>query len=239
VKFVRETLLTADEERALARAAKAGDKAARDRLVLANQGLVGKLARQLEGRTPWPDLMQAGAIGLMHAVERFNPDLGYRFTTYASGWVYRELVRVRRQRRFVRVPPYLYGNPATIQAKADKGDRIAKAALVMRKKAASTNRWAFFSECRSDGFDVEAIPGRDEGERLYDFDEVDAMREAVAHLPERQRITVEMRHGLTGQPPATFQAIGDRFGVTREMARKHYAGAIAKLQKMLVKEEAA
>lgn len=108
-RLTREALLTQEEEMVLTRAAQSGDQRARQRLIEANMRLVINIAKAYRSRTiPMEDLIQEGAIGLMHAVNRFDPDKGYRFSTYATHWIRQSIGRaIDYKAKAIRLPAHV------------------------------------------------------------------------------------------------------------------------------------
>lgn len=108
-RLTREALLTQEEEMVLTRAAQSGDQRARQRLIEANMRLVINIAKAYRSRTiPMEDLVQEGAIGLMHAVNRFDPDKGYRFSTYATHWIRQSIGRaIDYKAKAIRLPAHV------------------------------------------------------------------------------------------------------------------------------------
>src|SRR5919112_459231 len=247
-------LLTHQEELDLSMRVKRGDKAARKRLIEKNLKLVVSIAKKSRGRgLSFEDLIQEGNIGLIRAVEKFDPDRGFRFSTYATWWI--------RQ--------------AVQRAVADKGTTIRVPVHMtekMRKMAHTYNElWAELKRAPSDemvaerlGWSVEdirevkdAMPGAttslnqhltsDEGsselgefvedERSSDTlgtvmsrMETSQLGEAIDSLPERYRYVLVRRYGLDGKDPATLAELGDELEISREMVRQLQLKAVQVLK---------
>jgi RNA polymerase primary sigma factor len=248
-------LLTHQEELDLSKRVKRGDKAARKRLIEKNLKLVVSIAKKSRGRgLSFEDLIQEGNIGLIRAVEKFDPDRGFRFSTYATWWIRQAVQRaVADKGRTIRVPVRI-------------GDK-------MREMARTYNElWAEMQRAPSDemvaerlGWSVEgirevkdAMPGAttslnqpltsDEGsselgelvedERSSDTPgtvmsgmETSQLGEAVDSLPERYRYVLVRRYGLDGKDPATLAELGDELEISREMVRQLQLKAVQVLRR--------
>jgi RNA polymerase primary sigma factor len=246
-------LLTPEQEVALSRRARAGEVEARDRLVSANLRLVVKLALHYRGQgVDLLDLIAEGNLGLFRAVERFDPDMQTRFSTYAAYWVKQAIRRaVVNAARLVRLPAYLLlllGQWRRASAclseelgrAPEESEVAARLALPLRKvrlvRAALRARAAQTSSERDDCQPLS--------HRLADGaaapDEVaerqEELRRAVglvARLGDRERAVLSLRFGLDGEEPRTLQEVGDRFRLTRERVRQIERGALDKLRTLL------
>lgn len=244
-----EMTLDSAERRRLEREVHKGEEA-RERLVRYNLRLALSIARRYAGRgLPLEDLMQEGTLGLLRAAERYDPDLGYRFSTYATWWI-RQAVRraLVEQGRSVRLPEHLvgllgrlqraaltieqeHGRPATaaelalaLETTVDKVEAALKASLMPASlDAPVTEDGATLAE-------VVADEGPTAGEVAEDRALRAAVREALNGLTDRERIVVELRHGLDGKPPRTLAEVGEALGISRERARQLEAQALRKLR---------
>jgi RNA polymerase primary sigma factor len=247
-------LLTHQEEIDLSKRVKRGDNAARKRLIEKNLKLVVSIAKKSRGLgLSFEDLIQEGNIGLMKAVEKFDPDRGFRFSTYATWWIRQAVQRaVADKGRTIRVPVRI-------------GD-------TMREMARTYNElWAEMQRAPSDemvaerlGWSVEdirevkdAMPGATtslnqpltseegsselgelvEDERSSDTPgtvmsgmETSQLGEAVDSLPERYRYVLVRRYGLDGKNPATLAELGDELEISREMVRQLQLKAVYMLK---------
>jgi RNA polymerase primary sigma factor len=236
-------LLTHEEEIDLSKRAKQGDTRARQRLIEKNLRLVVSVAKKYRGYgLPFEDLIQEGNIGLMKAVEKFDPERGFRFSTYATWWIRQAVQRaVADKGRTIRVPVHM-------------GDKIRKMARAYNGLSAELEREPTDEEvARSLGWTVDevhdvkdAMPdttsldqplSSEEGSsELGDFIEDErasdtpgevmrgmetaGLQEAIERLPERHRYVLVRRYGLGDREPATLAELGDELGISRERVRQ-------------------
>ncbi|MDB5307125.1 MAG: polymerase subunit sigma [Gemmataceae bacterium] len=252
----RTPLLTADEERQLAARIAAGDRAARDHLARANLRLVVRIARQYAGGgLALEDLIAEGNLGLMRAVEGFDPAAGTRFCTYAAYWVKQSIrVALNKSGHAVRLPQYMgtllgkwwrtettlrdeLGRDATPPEVADRLGLKTKQtrAVAQAQKAVAFRRPGVgagaedvdLAELLPDG----RVPAPDD--HLAGADEVRAAVGLLDRLGKREAMVLRLRFGLGGGDPATLREVGDRLGVTRERARQIERDALASLRDRL------
>jgi RNA polymerase primary sigma factor len=249
LRLQEEAELGPGERRRLHKEIANGDEA-RERLVRFNLRLALSIARRYAGRgLPLEDLMQEGTLGLLRAAERYDPDLGYRFSTYATWWI-RQAVRraLVEQGRSVRLPEHLVGllgrlqraalaieqrmgRPATaaelaeaLETTVEKVEAALKASLMPASlDAPVTEDGATLAE-------VVADEGPTAGEVAEDRALRSAVREALDKLTDRERLVVELRHGLDGKPPRTLAEVGEALHISRERARQLEAQALRKLR---------
>jgi RNA polymerase primary sigma factor len=235
-------LLDAQEEKELSRRAREGDMAARRQLIECNLRLVISIAKKYRGRgVLFEDLIQEGNAGLIRAVEKFDPEMGNRFSTYATWWIRQAVTRaVADSARTVRLPAHvvdaLYrlrraenalslelGRDATEEELADRLDVKPQEARRLREvgQPISSIHAKMGSE---DGSEMgELLPDERSGE---DYARVEvgqwemALVEAVRSLPEREAKVIQMRHGLDGSRTRTLREVSEALGISQERARQ-------------------
>jgi RNA polymerase primary sigma factor len=236
-------LLTHVEEIDLSKRAKAGDRRARQKLIEKNLRLVVSVAKKYRGYgLPFEDLIQEGNIGLMKAVEKFDPDRGYRFSTYATWWIRQAVQRaVADKGRTIRVPVHMT-------------EKIRKVSRAMSELAVELEREATEDEvARRLGWDpdevrltMSAMPdatsldqpvsSEETASQLGDFIEDERvsdtpdtvmremetahLKEAIERLPERARYVLVRRYGLDDREPATLAELGEELDISRERVRQ-------------------
>jgi len=247
----RHPLLMAADEVALAKLIEKGDEAATVRMVCSNLRLVVSIARRYRSTgIPLLDLIQEGNLGLLRAVEKFDWRKGFKFSTYATWWIRQAIQRgIADRGRTVRLPVHIHEQlvrlrrerrelEATLGREATP-DELARAAGMPATRvlqllgaglaplsletpvgdSGDSTIGDFVSDAKDELFsDVMRTVGRLELER------------ALSTLPERERMILALRFGLTGEEPMTLERIGERFGLTRERIRQLEAKALAKLR---------
>ena len=253
-------LLTPQEEIQLAARIKKGDKKAREQMIKANLRLVVKIARDYEGiGLPLLDLISEGNIGLMKAVERFDPKKGGKLSTYGSWWIKQSIKRaLANQSKTIRLPVHLVdkiskmrrlamrlqeelGREPTDEELADELDMTPLRVRQMRLAAirpASLD--APIGDEDSNNFSevVEDENAATPYEDLEDKTVTGMLQEMVKHLDAREATILRYRFGLDGGTEKTLEEVGEKFGVTRERVRQIQNLALRKLRKMIEKLEA-
>jgi RNA polymerase primary sigma factor len=254
LREIRETpLLTANEEKELATRYAAGDRGARNRIIEANLRLVVNIAKRYNNHTiPLVDLIEEGNLGLIKAVERFRPEKGFRFSTYASWWIRQAIERALvNQGRTVRLPVHVAGELSKMLRVArglgqefDREPTDKEIAATLEKPVSYVHH---LQELNTRNYSLEKPLGAEGDYQLLDtladtsgetpssrLDQEDISAQVaswIASLTEHEREILILRFGLNDGEPQTLEAIGRRFGVTRERIRQIESRTLAKLRK--------
>ena len=236
-------LLTRDEEVDLSRRTKAGDEKARQRLIEKNLRLVISVAKKYRGMgMPFEDLIQEGNIGLMKAIEKFDPDRGWRFSTYATWWIRQAVQRsVADKGRTIRVPVHM-GDKIRKMARAYNEIATEKESEPTDEEVAARLEWPVeqvrvvkdampdatsLNQPLSADTDATEVGDLVEDERASEVAgtvigemEMDWLSGAIENLPERERHVLVKRYGLGDETPATLAQLSDELGVSRERVRQ-------------------
>lgn len=256
----RYTLLTAEDEVRLARRIRKGDKKAKDLMTASNLRLVVKIAKEYNGYgLPLGDLISEGNIGLMRAVEKFDPKHGTKFSTYASWWIKQAVRRaIANQSKTIRVPVHVADK---IQKMRRMGHRLAEElgrepddAELAEELAVSESKVSQWRTAGLQPLSLDASAGPDEdtpslgevigdqaaedpAKRLTDENMYDTVSAALSVLNERELQIISLRFGLDGNKELTLADIGKKFRVTRERIRQLQNSALSKLHKRILKQE--
>lgn len=251
-------LLTADEEKTLGRLVQAGDADARKKMIEANLRLVVKIARYYCNRgLPFLDLIEEGNLGLMHAVKKFDPERGFRFSTYATWWIRQTIERsIMNQSRAVRLPVhvikelniYLRAAKKLTQELDHEPTAEEIAALVDKPLAEIQRMMSFVSDSSSIDTPLSNDNNRSLADVIADENNIDPssmihesdLQECVLRwmglLQQREREVIMRRYGLGDYMPSTLEAVGTAIGLTRERVRQIQVSAVSKLKTIINKE---
>ena len=257
LREINETpLLNAQEEKDLAVLIGQGDKNARDRMIRANLRLVVNIARGYVGKgLALQDLIEEGNIGLLRAVEGFDPNVGTRFSTYASYWIKQSIKRALvNTAKPIRIPAYMVElltkwrkTSSELQESLGRiptADEIAKVLEIPKKKLAIVKK----------AINVyNLVPQTDQGENgwtlgemlmdertkapdveMVEADNLRIVMNRLGEMDKREATVLRMRFGLNDSPPKTLKEIGESLGLTRERVRQIENEALGKLSAILL-----
>ena len=252
-------LLTPQEEIELAARIKKGDKKAREQMIKANLRLVVKIARDYEGiGLPLLDLISEGNIGLMKAVERFDPAKGGKLSTYGSWWIKQSIKRaLANQSKTIRLPVHLVDKISKMRRTAmrlqeelgreptdeELGEELGiTSARVAQMRMAAIRPASLDAPIGDEDSNNFAEVVEDESadtpyEKLEEKTVTRMLQEMVKTLDHREATILRARFGLDGGPQKTLEEVGVKFGVTRERVRQIQNIALKKLRKMIEKME--
>jgi RNA polymerase primary sigma factor len=252
-------LLTPQEEIELAARIKKGDKKAREQMIKANLRLVVKIARDYEGiGLPLLDLISEGNIGLMKAVERFDPAKGGKLSTYGSWWIKQSIKRaLANQSKTIRLPVHLVDKISKMRRTSmrlqeelgreptdeELGEELGiTASRVAQMRMAAIRPASLDAPIGDEDSNNFAEVVQDESadtpyEQLEEKTVTRMLQEMVKTLDPREATILRARFGLDGGPQKTLEEVGQKFGVTRERVRQIQNIALKKLRKMIEKME--
>lgn len=252
-------LLTVEEEIQLAERIKAGDTAARDHMIKANLRLVVKIAHDYSGYgLSLPDLISEGNIGLMNAVERFDPEKGGKLSTYGAWWIKQSIKRaLANQSKTIRLPIHMVDKIARMRrisaslaealGREPSDDELATELGLPRQKIAMLKQAAQRptsldapineGEATEYGEVISDEAASDPLEMLTDKNLQDQIGGLLSILNERERKIIDERFGLNGLKPMLLEDVGREFGVSRERIRQLQNSALTKMRNALMKKD--
>ncbi len=252
-------LLSPEEETELARKVRRGDAAARERMIRANLRLVVAIAKEYAKiGMPLLDLISEGNIGLMTAAERFDPDKGAKFSTYAAWWIKQRIRRaLRDQGKTIRLPSHLadkllrmrraradlYGELQREPTAEEVAVRIGEPERTVRKWMELSRDTVSLDQPAGDGDGKDTVADHvadtrtvDAGAGMDNRQLLEEMAERMKELPERERFILERRYGLDGRPAESLEEVGAHLGITRERVRQLQAAATERLHDLMLGE---
>ena len=256
----RTPLLSAEEEKKLARRIKKGDTRARRKMVQSNLRLVVNIAKRYPNYgVPLLDLIEEGNLGLMKAVKKYDPKTGYRFSTYASWWIKQAILRaLSEQGKTIRVPVYMSETimkykKATEQLRhrLHRSPRLSEIAKRLKvstekikgiKQAMDTKPTSLETPIGEDGRGrlldlVEDVSAESPFESITKLFQQEKVREIMDRLKPRHKRVLTLRFGLDGKNPRTLEEIGKRLKISKERVRQIENRAMFQLRDMLVAEK--
>jgi len=248
-------LLKPEEEIKYGRLAREGDEYGRKKMIVCNLRLVVKISRRYMNRgLPLPDLIEEGNLGLIHAVEKFDPERGFRFSTYATWWIRQNIERaLMNQSRTIRLPIHInkeinqyYRKMQELMQKTGEEPTVAEVAEALGKPAEKLQKLLHYGE-RVSSLDINI--GKEGNNPLIDFvseesakDPSESINDDAVHssvedwlqqLESKQQEVIVRRFGLHGHDNSTLAQVGEELGLTRERVRQIQMEALRRLRRIL------
>ena len=253
-------LLRADEELRLARAVRAGEFNARQRMIEANLRLVVSIAKHYQHRgIPFDDLIEEGNLGLIHSLEKYDPERGFRFSTYATWWIRQNIERaILNQSRTIRLPVHVvkelnlvlralrkfesdgvddpHADVLAVARFLDKPVEEVRAVLRFNERTASLDAPL---DIDPDLSVADAIADEQSADPEHQIEQAEIegrVADWVGQLTDKQRLVIERRYGLNGYDVCTLENLAEELGVTRERVRQIQIEALAQLRRRMSRE---
>jgi len=251
----RSPLLKPEEEIKYGRLARQGDAYGRKKMIVCNLRLVVKISRRYMNRgLPLSDLIEEGNLGLIHAVEKFDPERGFRFSTYATWWIRQNIERaLMNQSRTIRLPIHInkeinqyYRKMQEIMQQTGEEPTVAEVAAALDKPAEKLQKLLHYGE-RVSSLDINI--GKEGNNPLVDFvsedsdkDPSETINDEAVHnsvedwlhqLEAKQQEVIVRRFGLHGHDNSTLAQVGEELGLTRERVRQIQMEALRRLRRIL------
>ena len=248
-------LLKPEEEIKYGRLAREGDEYGRKKMIVCNLRLVVKISRRYMNRgLPLPDLIEEGNLGLIHAVEKFDPERGFRFSTYATWWIRQNIERaLMNQSRTIRLPIHInkeinqyYRKMQELMQKTGVEPTVAEVAKALDKPAEKLQKLLHYGE-RVSSLDINI--GSEGNNPLVDFVSEESDRDPSEHINDeavhnsvddwlleleaKQQEVIVRRFGLHGHDNSTLAQVGEELGLTRERVRQIQMEALRRLRRIL------
>jgi RNA polymerase primary sigma factor len=251
-RLTRTKLLTATEEKSLSRRARYGDLTAKERLIESNMRLVVSIAKNyLQSGIPLEDLIQEGAIGLMTATERFDPRMGYRFSTYATQWIRQSIGRaIDNKAKAIRLPAHISESLRKIDKSRTELHRLLGTDPTIEQIAEhaglSLKKINSLLQTTQEPISLDMTVGDDDstslGSLIFDRTAPNPQDELIAQemrgeieailntLDDREKIVMRKRFGFDEDDKSVLQQIGDELHISRERVRQIESQALRKLR---------
>jgi RNA polymerase primary sigma factor len=245
-------LLTFEQEQELGRRVHRGDKNAKARMIESNLRLVVAMGKKYINRgLPFPDLIEEGNLGLIRAVEKFRPEKGFRFSTYASWWIKQAIERaIKNQGRTIRLPVHIAEDLSrytrAVRRLTQELKREPRPEEIAKRMRTSVQKVRSLSEVARETYSLDMPVGEQEENSLKDMivDETTTsplavlteennrhyLQDWLGRLNANEREVIELRFGLRDDTPKTLNGIGRKYGITRERVRQIEAQALNKLK---------